>query len=351
MHIPDGYISPATAMVLYGAAVPFWWRAGQAVKRILAGQAAPLLAIMAAFVFTIQMFNIPVPGGTTAHAVGGTLVALVLGPWAAVIAVSVALIVQALFFGDGGITAIGANCFNMAVALPFVGYGVYRLLAGTSPLTSTRRVIAAAVGGYCGINVAGLLVGIQLGIQPIFWSENGQALYSPYGLEVAVPTMLAIHLTVAGLAEALATGLVVAYLQRTHVHLLAAHSGVREVATPRRGRAGLTVAVAALVVLLTPLGMLAAGDAWGEWTPETVQELVGYVPAGFASVGATWSAPVPGYQLPSASEESSVAEQAVVYVLSAVVGIALVFVVVFGLRMLLGLARPGPGERTKASSP
>ena len=78
-----------------------------------------------------MMFNIPVPGGTTAHGVGATLIAIVLGPWAAVIGVSVALIIQALFFGDGGILAIFANCFNMAIVMPFVGYGLYRLLAGS----------------------------------------------------------------------------------------------------------------------------------------------------------------------------------------------------------------------------
>ncbi|MBX6341554.1 MAG: cobalt transporter CbiM, partial [Thermomicrobiaceae bacterium] len=187
MHIPDGYISPATAVALYGAAAPFWYAAGRKVKRALTGQTVPLLAIFSAFTFTIMMFNIPVPGGTTAHAVGGTLAAIVLGPWAAVIAVSVALVIQALFFGDGGITAIGANCFNMAVVLPMVGYAVYALLSRGSDPLSRRRVVAGAVAGYLAINAAGLLVALELGIQPIFWTENGRALYAPYPLSVTIP--------------------------------------------------------------------------------------------------------------------------------------------------------------------
>ena len=84
----------------------------------------------AAFSFLIMMFNVPIPGGTTGHAVGAGIIAILLGPWTAVIAVSVGLIIQAIVFGDGGITAIGANCFNIAVVMPFVSYGVFRLIRG-----------------------------------------------------------------------------------------------------------------------------------------------------------------------------------------------------------------------------
>src|SRR4029078_12976692 len=100
---------------------PFWAIAANRVRRIISGRTAPLLSIFAAFTFALMMFNVPVPGGTTAHGVGGTLTAIVLGPWASVITTSVALVLQALFFGDGGITAIGVNCFNMGVVLPFTG--------------------------------------------------------------------------------------------------------------------------------------------------------------------------------------------------------------------------------------
>src|SRR5690349_13183124 len=220
MHIPDGYISPATAVVMYGAAAPFWYTAGRKVKEQMTGQSVPLLAIFSAFSFTAMMFNVPIPGGTTAHAVGGTLAAIILGPWAAVITVSVALVIQALFFGDGGITAIGANCFNMAIVLPMLGYGVYWLIARHAPAISRRRLVAAAIGSYVGINAAGFLVGVELGIQPIFWTEAGKALYAPYPLSQAIPAMMLAHLTIAGAAEAIATVFALAYVQRVHPELL-----------------------------------------------------------------------------------------------------------------------------------
>ena len=182
MHIPDGYLSPIVSVGLGAATVPGWAIATRRVQNVLSDRTIPLLAIFSAMSFTIMMFNIPVPGGTTAHGVGGTLIAIVLGPWAAAIAVSVALIIQALFFGDGGILAIFANCLNMAFILPFAGYLVYRLIAGRSSMMSTRRVWAAGIGAYVGITASALMTGIELGVQPILFTQNGHALYSPYGL-------------------------------------------------------------------------------------------------------------------------------------------------------------------------
>jgi cobalt/nickel transport system permease protein len=226
MHIPDGYLAPAVSLALAIPTVPAWGLATQRVKKILDNRTVPLLAIFSAFSFTIMMFNIPVPGGTTAHGVGGTLIAVVLGPWAAVIAVSTALILQALFFGDGGILAIFANCLNMGVILPFVGYATYRLIAAGAPTLSTRRAVAAGVGAYVGISVSALAVGIELGIEPVLFSSGGHALYSPYGLSEAIPAMLAAHLFGASIVEGLITGLGVAYLQRRHPEYLTSLRGI-----------------------------------------------------------------------------------------------------------------------------
>jgi len=220
MHIPDGYLSPIVSLGLGVVTVPGWAVATRRVQAVLTSRTIPLLAVFSAMSFTVMMFNVPVPGGTTAHGVGGTLIAIVLGPWAAAIAVSVALIIQALFFGDGGILAIFANCLNMAFILPFVGYAVYRLLAGRSPVLSSRRVWAAGIGAYAGITAAALAVGVQLGIQPLLFSENGHALYSPYGLSEAVPAMLLAHMFGASIVEALITALGVGYLQRRHPEYL-----------------------------------------------------------------------------------------------------------------------------------
>ncbi len=223
MHIPDGYLSPVISVGMGVATVPSWVLAVRRVKAVLNNRTVPLLAVFSALCFTIMMFNVPVPGGTTAHGVGGTLIAIVLGPWAVVIAVSVALIIQALFFGDGGILAIFANCLNMGVLLPFTGYWTYRAIAARSPILSTRRVWAAGIGGYVGITVAALAVGIELGIQPILFKDaNGQPLYNPYPLSATIPAMLLAHAFGASIVEALITALGLAYLQRSHPEYLTA---------------------------------------------------------------------------------------------------------------------------------
>jgi cobalt/nickel transport system permease protein len=221
MHIPDGYLGPATCGIFYAVMLPIWAAASRIVKRTLKARQVPVLAIGAAFSFVIMMFNIPIPGGSTGHAVGGVLVAILLGPWAACIAITVALVVQALLFGDGGITALGANCFNMAFVLPFVGYYVYKTISYNAPVSSNRRVVAAGAAGYVGINMAALLAGIEFGLQPLLHhTASGQALYCPYGLKIAVLTMAGEHLLVFGWIEAIVTALVVKYLQRQSPELI-----------------------------------------------------------------------------------------------------------------------------------
>src|SRR5215510_9288870 len=130
MHIPDGYLSPATCASLYAAALPFWYAALRRLKRVVTTRVIPLVSLFSAFSFVIMMFNLPLPGGTTGHAIGVGIASIVLGPWGSMLAVSVALLIQALFFGDGGITAFGANCFNMAIVGSLVAYWLYRAIAG-----------------------------------------------------------------------------------------------------------------------------------------------------------------------------------------------------------------------------
>ncbi len=226
MHIPDGYLSPIISVGVGVATLPTWAIATQRVKTVLNNRTIPLLAIFAALSFTIMMFNIPVPGGTTAHGVGATLIAIVLGPWAAVIAVSTALVIQALFFGDGGVLAILINCFNMAIVMPFVGYAVYRVLSGRSPILSVRRAWAAGIAGYVAMTASALFVGIELGIQPLLFSENGVAMYSPYGLAEAVPAMLLAHVFGASIVEGLISGLGIAYFQKRHPEYLTSLTGI-----------------------------------------------------------------------------------------------------------------------------
>ncbi len=223
MHIPDGYLGPATSAAAYAVMLPIWGIASRMVKKTLKSRQVPMLAIAAAFSFVIMMFNVPIPGGTTGHAVGAVLAGILIGPWAGCIAVTVALVVQAFLFGDGGITAIGANCFNMAFIEVFAGYYLYKMISGSSAVMSGRRVAAAAIAGYLALNIAALSTAVMFGIQPLLHTTpQGESLYCPYGLNVAIPAMLGEHLLVFGWVEALVTALVVKYLQKQDPALLQA---------------------------------------------------------------------------------------------------------------------------------
>jgi cobalt/nickel transport system permease protein len=235
MHIPDGYLGPATYGTMYAVTIPFWVAASWKLNRTLKSKQAPYLALGAAFSFVIMMFNIPIVGGTTGHATGATLIAILIGPWAALISLSVALIIQALLFGDGGITAIGANCFNMGVVGVFIGYGSYRLIAAHAARTSRRLLAAGAVAAYVSLNVSALAAAVQLGIQPLIEkSPAGQPLYSPFPLSVAIPAMAGEHLLLFGFVEAAVTALVIKYFQKNNPEML----GIEKPAgAPRRTEA------------------------------------------------------------------------------------------------------------------
>jgi cobalt/nickel transport system permease protein len=245
----------------------------------------------------------------------------VLGPWASILAVSIALIIQAVFFGDGGITAIGANCFNMAIVGSLAAYAVYRVLSGRAPIESPRRVVAAALAGYAAINLSALVAAIEFGIQPLLYHDaSGAPLYAPYPLRITIPAMMIGHLTIAGLAEMVVSAGVVAYLQRAEPHLLRATAPCAIANEPdRREKIGgwratkpLWIALAVLMIL-TPFGILATGSAWGEWSPEefsrqqTRQQIAAasgdqlppaQAPVGLRRLAAFWTAPMPRYAPP-----------------------------------------------------
>ena len=193
MHIPENYLSPSTCAVMTAAMLPVWGYSINKIRTEIPKAKMPLLGIGAAFSFLGMMFNVPLPGGTTGHAVGGTLIAILTGsPAAGCISVSIALLIQALLFGDGGILAFGANCFNMAFVLPYLGFFLYQLLLKKTG----KRKLSAAIGAYVGINAAAFCAAVEFGIQPLlFKNVAGQALYCPYPLSVSIPAMMIGHIT------------------------------------------------------------------------------------------------------------------------------------------------------------
>lgn len=220
MHIPDGYLSPQTYLPLYGTTIAFWAMALKKMRKELTSEYIPYLAMASAFSFLIMMFNIPAPGGTTGHAVGAGIMAILLGPWTAIIAISVVLIIQAFIFGDGGITAIGANCFNMAVVNAFVSYWIFRWLSKNFSLNS-RLSLAAFLAGYLGLTMAALITALELGIQPLIaQSPDGRPLYAPYPLSIAIPAMAIEHLFLFSIIEGIITALIVKYFSKHEARLI-----------------------------------------------------------------------------------------------------------------------------------
>jgi cobalt/nickel transport system permease protein len=362
MHIPDGYLSPATCAALYAGSVPFWYVALRRLKRWLSTRLVPLLSVFAALSFLVMMFNLPLPGGTTGHALGVAIATIVLGPWASILALSIALLIQALFFGDGGITTLGANCFNMAIVGSLAAYVVYRLLAGRAAIRSSRRVVAAAMAGYLAINASALCAAVELGIQPLLFRDpRGVPLYAPYPLSIALPAMMLGHLTFAGLAESALTGGVVAYLQRADPSLLkltapGASGGEKELPhAVRQGAwstAGSLWIALALLLVLTPLGTLAGGAAWGEWSARDFSEAAARqriaaasrnlappakAPQGLERLATVWTAPFPQYA------PSFVHRLALGYLLSAMFGSGII-IMIFLIASALAARRGRPPD-------
>jgi cobalt/nickel transport system permease protein len=358
MHIPDGYIAPQVTIPALAAMLPVWKTSLTKVKKKVGEKNLPTLALGAAFSFTIMMMNVPVAGGSSAHAVGAVLIAVMLGPWAAVAAVSAALLIQALFFGDGGILAYGLNCLNMAVVMPFIGYAVYRALSGGSRPGSRRNVFSAAAGGYVGINAAAFLAAVEFGVQPaLFHTASGAALYCPYPLSVSIPAMMAAHLLVAGPLEAVITGAASAYIAKaapdmflqnqkniqSELSLQAAESAAsgdsEKVGRTKSFWARYKAVLIPLIVLiaLTPLGLLTKGTAWGEWGTDEVKKAVGYVPSGMQKMAEFWKSLMPDYSVPVLGNRGG-------YIAAAVVGIGLIFLLVFLLSLA---AKHGRNEKDR----
>lgn len=165
MHTPDGFLHPWMAgafILLTGAVLAV---AAMRVRDSLTKYRIQLFAVVTAAVFAAQMLNWPIPGGTSAHFVGGAFAAIVLGPHLGALAVALVVAVQALVFGDGGALALGANIWNMAIVQAYVGYAVYTTLADRNEL------LAIVSSGWIGITAAAASAGLQLGVSPGFTGE------------------------------------------------------------------------------------------------------------------------------------------------------------------------------------
>jgi cobalt/nickel transport system permease protein len=326
--------------------IPLWLVASRRVEKNLRSRQIPWLAFGVAFSFVIMMFNFPEPGGTTGHAVGAAILALTLGPWFGFLGVSGALLIQALLFGDGGITTFAANAFNMGLVMSFVSYYVYKLLATRASLLSRRRWLAAAVSGYTGLNAAALACAIELGLQPILYhTANGSPLYAPFPLSIAIPSMLISHMLIFGFVDAAATGLLVSYAMRSDPSILitsmarsipdlntgmgvgGTSMGASRSPAPKRAGPKRMWILIAVLIMLAPLGLLASGTAFAEWSSVDLEAIFGMTPpAGLASLENLYHAPFKGYSISGAT---SFAQLSLAYVLAAIIGVSILGLCLF----------------------
>jgi cobalamin biosynthesis protein CbiM len=198
MHIPDGFIDPKTSAAFAAASVAGVAYALNGAKRQLSEKSAPLAGLTAVYVFAVQMLNFPVAAGTSGHLLGGALAAVLVGPFAASLAITVVLIIQGFLFADGGLSAIGLNIFNIAILGVWVSYGVFILIRRILPKTKSSVALSAAIAGLISVPVAALGFVLQYAIGAT----------ATFSVSTVLTAMVGTHILI-GIGEAIITFLTV----------------------------------------------------------------------------------------------------------------------------------------------
>ena len=315
MHIPDGFLSTAVALLFWAASIVV---VGYALKRAgkdLGERQVPIMGVLAAAIFAGQMLNFSVTGGTSGHLLGAAIATILLGPWPAVIVMTSVVSIQALVFQDGGLLALGANLFNMAVIGVAGAYFVYRSLRKVTGGKPWGVFIGGFVAAWSSIFMASLSCAIQL------------ALSGTSPANVAIPAMGGIHALI-GLGEGLITFGALAFLYATRRDLLT----IGEAAA--KGGAAVWVGGLAIAVLLAVASPLASAHPDGlEW----VAEQRGFLAAARGPLHQI----IPDYVFPGISST------ALATIVAGILGVVLVF----GVALAVGYLRrreearqPGPNE-------
>lgn len=314
MHIPDGMLSTPTWSLTWAGAAGFIGYAVREARKRLSDSRVVLMAVLAAAIFALQMLNFPVAGGTSGHFAGGAAAAIILGPWPAVLVMSAVLIVQALVFADGGITALGANIMNMAVIGPFIGWWVYSL---ATRVRDTR--VGRAVGSFAGAWLAAVASAMSAAL--MVW-VSGRA---PFGLVMG--SMAGWH-AVIGVGEGLITAGLVAFVFRTKPELFV---------DGKKAKAGTAAAaLGALAVIAAGVSFLASSSPDGL---EHVAESLGFLPES----GPVFTAsPIPDYVVPGLSNETLAG------ILAGLVGLVLTGLLVAGLTSALRARKMDSGTEDGA---
>jgi cobalamin biosynthesis protein CbiM len=198
MHIPDGFIDIPTSAAFAGLAAAGIAVSLKGARTQLDEKSAPLAGLTAVFIFAVQMLNFPVVAGTSGHLIGAALAAVLVGPWAATLALTVVLVMQAFLFADGGLTALGLSAFNMSIIAVWVGYGVFLLVKKILPKTKSSIVIASAIGALLSVPAAAIGFTIQYAIGAT----------ATFSVTTVLGAMVGTHVLI-GIGEAIITGLTV----------------------------------------------------------------------------------------------------------------------------------------------
>ena len=205
MHIPDGFLSPQTYLPAYAVAAGTWAWAARGLRDRLDETTVPRLAMLTALAYGLGLVMVPLPGGTSGHALGVALLALVFGARAAFLAYSLVLLLQSLLFGAGGITALPVNALAMGLI------GSYAAVATKQALTWINETAAVALAAWLSVVLPGFVVALALGVQPLIAHKpDGTPLFFPFGIEVTLPAVMLPHLVI-GIGEAVLTVLVWRY--------------------------------------------------------------------------------------------------------------------------------------------
>lgn len=282
MHIPDGFINGATSL---GAGVAAAGGLGTSLRQAgaqLREKHVPLAGLLAAFVFVLQMLNFPVLGGTSGHLLGGALAAILVGPSVGIVVVSVVVIVQALMFADGGLSALGLNILNMAVVTSLVGWGMFRLTRAVLPKSRGGIVAASFVGAAFSVVASSMAFVVEYGL--------GGA--GGVSLSTVAAAMGGVHLLI-GLGEGAITGAVVGAVLSARPDLVYGAFGLEisdSAKMPIRRLVVVGSLVAAfLVIVVVPLASSA---------PDGLERVA--IDLGFAesaTTGPTEQSPLAGYSL------------------------------------------------------
>jgi cobalt/nickel transport system permease protein len=205
MHIPDGFLSPQTYLPAYAAAAGAWAWAAHGLRDRLDETTVPRLAMLTALAYGLGLIMVPLPGGTSGHALGVAILALIFGVRPAFLAYSLVLLLQSLLFGAGGITALPVNALAMGLV------GAAAAVAAKRLLTGINETAAVALAAWFSVVLPGVVVALVLGVQPLIAHKaDGTPLFFPFGIEITLPAVLIPHLAI-GVGEAVLTVLVWRY--------------------------------------------------------------------------------------------------------------------------------------------